>query len=363
MMVGPKRNRRIEFFALGLGFLLAVALLVLRTAGDGVLEKGDGVNHYLIARYSWRHPELFLDLWGKPLFTLLASPFAQVGHFGVAVFNIVVAMTTACAGVLALRKAGGVAQMVFPFLVLLAPQYVMMTLAGMTEPLFGLLSVLSILFLVYDRPVLAAIVASLTPFARPEYVAFLPAVCAWLVLRKEWRALPWCLFGFVFYALLTTVVWGEPLWFWTSDPYQNAGGIYGSGPWNFFVHRAEQVIGRPLLTLGVLALVLWPVIWWPDRTERRTHLMMLITEAAPALGIVLIHSLLWFVGTRGSAGLLRVLVTSIPMAALFAGMTLGRGGLLVWYNVPRAPLVGGLVAFRNRCLELCRSCQTTRVPH
>jgi len=115
-------------------------------------------------------------------------------------------------------------------------------------------------------------------------------VCAWLVLRKEWRALPWCLFGFVFYALLTTVVWGEPLWFWTSDPYQNAGGIYGSGPWNFFVHRAEQVIGRPLLTLGVLALVLWPVIWWPDRTERRTHLMMLITEAAPALGIVLIHS-------------------------------------------------------------------------
>jgi len=315
------------------GLLLAVVLLLLRIASEGLLEMGDGVTHYMIARYSWKHPMLFLDLWGKPLFTLLASPFAQLGHAGVAVFNACVAAATAWAGVRALRGAGAGAQLAFPFLVLLAPQYVLMVMAGMTEPFFGLLTVIAVLLLVERRSVAGAIVASLTPFARPEYIVFLPAVMGWLVLRREWRALPWCGLGLAVHAVLMTVVSGEPLWFWTGDPYRNADGAYGSGPLDFFVARAEMIFGRPLLTLGIAALVLWPVVWWRDRAERSTHLLMLVTAALPVLGIVAIHSILWYTGLRGSAGLLRVVTTAIPLAGLFTAMTLGRGGLLI---TPRA---------------------------
>ena len=96
-----------ERAAYALALLLGIALLLLHSANEGLLEMGDGVQHYQIARFSWRHPELFLDLWGKPLFTLLASPFAQFGHTGVVVFNTVVAVISGLIGVRALRTAGG----------------------------------------------------------------------------------------------------------------------------------------------------------------------------------------------------------------------------------------------------------------
>ena len=325
-----------------LAVLLSIVLVLLHEANEGLLEMGDGVQHYQIARFCWRHPELLLDLWGKPLFTLLASPFAQFGHAGGAVFNAVVAAFTGLIGVRALRAAGGGAQLVFPVLVLLAPQYVMMVMAGMTEPLFGLVTVLVVLLLLLDRPVAAAVVASLTPFSRPEYIVFLPMVMAWLALQRQWRALPWCLAGPVLYALVATVVHGDALWFWSHDPYSHAGSVYGSGPLNFFVSRAETVYGRPLLTLGVSALVLWPVVYWKDQADRRAHLLLLMTAALTVLAIVAVHSVLWWKGWRGSAGLLRTLVTSIPLAALFATYTLGRGLQLV-LRTPRVQWAAGLV--------------------
>lgn len=336
-MISTDRNG--ERAAYAIIILVVSAVLGLRFASDGLLEKGDGVMHYLIARYTWQHPVLFLDLWGKPLFNTLASPFAQFGHLGVAVFNVVVASATGLFGVLALRKAGPVAQISFPLIVLLAPQYVLMTMAGMTEPLFGLVTVATTFFLVRERLVAAAITASLAPFARPEYIAFLPAVAFWLILQKQWRVLPWCLTGFAIYAFFASIVWEDPFWFWTSDPYKQAGGIYGSGPLDYFTHRAEQVFGRPLLTLAIAAFLLWPVVWWFDRSERRMHLRSMITTALPAIGIVAVHSVLWYVGTRGSAGLIRVLVTAIPLAGIFAAMTLGRGALLLFANVERKTIV------------------------
>ncbi len=324
---------RLEVFAIALGVLLAFLLLLLRAVSDGLLEMGDGVNHYMIARFAWKHPLLFLDLWGKPLFTVLASPFAQLGHVGVAGFNAVVATATAWAGIRAMRSAGGAAQLAFPVLVLLAPQYVLMVMAGMTEPLFGLVTVLVLLLLVNERHAAAAAVASLAPFARPEYVAFLPLVGLWLVYERKWRALPWCVLGFVVYGVITTVVKGEPFWFWTGDPYKQASGAYGSGPLDFFVHRAETIYGRALLTLGVGALLLWPVIHWRDRDHRRTHRLMLLCAALPVLGIVAVHSVLWYTGWRGSAGLIRVLATSVPLAGLFAAFTLGRGAQVLLASV------------------------------
>jgi len=331
-----------ERAAYALALLLGIALLQLHSANEGLLEMGDGVQHYQIARFSWRHPELFLDLWGKPLYTLLASPFAQFGHTGVVVFNTVVAVISGLIGVRALRTAGGGAQLVFPALVLLAPQYVLMVMAGMTEPLFGLLTVLVVSLLLLDRPVAAAVVASLTPFSRPEYIVFLPMVMAWLTLQRQWRALPWCLAGPVLFALIVTVVHGDPLWFWSHDPYGYAGNVYGSGPLNHFVSRAETIYGRPLLTLGISALILWPLVHWKDPDGRRTHRLMLLTAALPVIAIVAVHSVLWWKGWRGSAGLLRTLVTSIPLAALFTTYTLGRG-LLLLIRAPRARWAAGVV--------------------
>ena len=45
-------------------------------------DAGDGVNHYQHARYAWQHAEVALSQWGKPVFSLLASPFSMLGLTG-----------------------------------------------------------------------------------------------------------------------------------------------------------------------------------------------------------------------------------------------------------------------------------------
>jgi hypothetical protein len=353
-MKGTSDQRpKAEYAALAIASILAIILLMYRAASEGLMELGDGVNHYLIARYAPEHPLMFMDLWGKPLFTLLASPFAQAGHAGVAAFNVLVAAVTAWVAIRGLRHVGGAAQLAFPILAMLAPQYVMTVLAGMTEPLFGLLTVLTVVLLLNEKPTLAAMVASLTPFARPEYVAFIPVVMVWLALDKQWRSIPWALLGLVVYALVALELFGDPLRFWASDPYSWAGDVYGSGPWDFFVSHAEEVYGRPLLVLGIIALVLWPLLYRFDKGVHREHRVMLLVAALPVLGIVMVHSVLWWKGWRGSAGLLRVLATTVPLAALFTSHTLGRGAVLVFHRVRVKGAIAGalLVALTAWCIN------------
>jgi len=59
-------------------------IIILPTTGD----EGDSIQHYLISRYSWVHPYLFFDHWGKPIFTILSSPFSQFGFKGIQIFNL-----------------------------------------------------------------------------------------------------------------------------------------------------------------------------------------------------------------------------------------------------------------------------------
>ena len=334
--------RRTERFALVLGFLSAFLIFFLRAASKGLLELGDGINHYSIARYSWAHPNLLLDLWGKPLFTLLSSPFAQLGHIGMAAFNTIVMALTVWVGVRALRIVGGAAQVMF-VLLLGSPQYVEMVAAGMTEPLFGLVTILTVMLLRNGRYRAGAAVCSLAPFARPEYVAFVPIVLLWLVHQRQWRAVPWCSLGIAVYMVLSAWVFGDPLHFWAGDPYVKASGVYGSGPLDHFIRNADQAFGLPLLFLGMLSLVLWPWIYWrlvDDRSDMRAVLWL---SAIPVLGIVAVHSMLWWTGWRGSAGLIRVLATTVPLLAFFSSTTLVTGAKRMIPDSRTLPYISGVL--------------------
>ena len=50
---------------------------ILAFSSDGSWGGADATVHYRMARYSWVHPELLLDMWGKPMLTIFSSPFAQ----------------------------------------------------------------------------------------------------------------------------------------------------------------------------------------------------------------------------------------------------------------------------------------------
>ena len=79
---------------MGIPLLAFFVGLFIAFTCDGTADNGDSVQHYLISKYAWQHPVLFLDHWGKPLFTLLSSPFSQFGMEGMKVFNLIVFTST-----------------------------------------------------------------------------------------------------------------------------------------------------------------------------------------------------------------------------------------------------------------------------
>jgi len=68
--------------------ILSTFLMLLASQSIGLSGGSDSYGHYLIAKNIWNHPSLFLDQSGKPLYNLIASPFAQFGINGVICLNI-----------------------------------------------------------------------------------------------------------------------------------------------------------------------------------------------------------------------------------------------------------------------------------
>ena len=75
-----------ELLLLSLLYLGSSIFILLLFTGTG--NEADSINHYLFAKYAPEHPNLFFNHWAKPLFTLIASPFAQFGFVGVKIFNV-----------------------------------------------------------------------------------------------------------------------------------------------------------------------------------------------------------------------------------------------------------------------------------
>lgn len=311
--------------------VIAVALVVARLISPGLEDTADSVQHYMIARYAWFHPRMFLDQWGKPLFTLLASPFTVFGYPGMALFNALLSVLATVLAIRPLRRAGTWTLMSFAVLVMLAPYNAHLIMNGMTEVLFGVMTLLCVVLLADDRPTAAAIAASLTPLCRPEYVVFLPVIASWLLVRRQWRSLPWLVLGIGVYSLFGWLATGDALCWIHGDPYGSGNSAYGKSDPIRFIMNVPSVFGWVLVVLFIMALTLWPVVHKRDEGEREVHKLLLFTAALPALLIVAVHTWLTATGTHGSAGLVRVVGTAVPLAALFSLFTIGR--VVAWYKV------------------------------
>ncbi len=302
-----------------LALALGVAMVVVRAVGCSAWDLGDGALHYLQVRFAHAHVHLFFDQWAKPLYVLLGSPFAQAGPIGMVVFNAVVAYLTIW-GILRIVAPTSMAlACLIPVLLFTSVQYAGMILSGMTEPLFGLLTIGCIAMLWAGRFVPAMVLLSLAPWSRPEYVAFAPFVLAWVVFNRKWAALPWLLVGAAVYFGMGWLLIKERIWSFARDPYLGVQFDRGS-PWHF-VQNAPEVLGIPLLLLAVVCMVGLVRLWFSDRSARREHGAILLMTVLPVLGIWAIHSYAFWDGGHASAGLLRVIATATPLTVLFVAYT------------------------------------------
>ncbi len=302
--------------------ILFVFLAGLSLTSDGYYGGADNISHYLISRYAFNHPSLFLYSWGRPLYTIISAPFAQFGLHGVKLLNIMLGMLTAWLGyrtavILKIRPA---------FLVIIfvafTPLYFMMMPTALTEILFSFVLMWSVFLFFRENYIASALVISLLPFARTEGFIILPVFFFALLWVRQYKAILFLATGVIFFSVLGSFYYNDLFWVFTQFPYpvtyhhpiyNKAGSL-----WHFFESR-HSTLGLPLEILflaGITGMV--RDCFSRDKTIRhRMHLLFFLV-VTPFLLYLVFHSLLFWKAMGGSMGLERVLAAVTPLAALIA---------------------------------------------
>ncbi len=297
--------------------LLQVILIVISESAYGY-GGADNIAHYQISRFSFKYPELFLDLWGKPLYTALSAPFAQFGYDAAKMFNLLVAVFTLLISAKIARhlfsdKASSFFTVVF---IAFSPVYFLLAASCLTEVLFSFVLTAAVYLFIRKKYVIAALVVSFLPLVRSEGFVILPVFAVALILIRSYRSIPFLVSGLVFYSIIGYFVFGDILWLINKQPYSMGESIYGSGSLLHFIKHSPSIFGIPLLIVIFFGLLVWVTGTLKKFSLRGNNTILFILIAGSWLIYFAAHSYVWWKGTGGSLGLTRVIGGVIPLAAL-----------------------------------------------
>ncbi len=305
-------------------FILAIFSLVfffLAYFSASTYDAGDGIRHYLVSRYSWKHPDLLLYSWGKPFFTVISSPFSQFGLLGINIFNILCGIGSAFfAYAIAKKLKLNYALLVIPFL-LFTPCYFPTLNSGLTEPFFGFILISSIYLMFVDRYLWACVLVSFLPFVRTEGNMILPLFFIVLIYRRKFLFSPLLAFGTFIYSVVGYFYFNDFFWVKNQNPYNGENKVfYGSGELLHFVTNHNFIWGSALglfFILGLIAIILNGFLTIKNKEIKEGKLPeeLLLIYGSFAIYFVA-HSIMWWKGLANSLGLLRVLAGVIPCSAL-----------------------------------------------
>ncbi len=333
--------------------LCFILFCILSFSSESMFDAGDGIQHYLISRYSWDHPHLFLHSWGKPFFTATSSPFSQFGFSAITLFNILCGIASAYLTYKVAKKLNyNNALLTLPFL-LFAPVYFPAMNSGLTEPFFGLVLVGSIFLMLEKKHIAAAVLVSFLPFVRSEGFILLPLFFIVLIYNRSFIAALLLSFGTLFYSFIGFLYWGDFFWIKTQNPYIN-GQTYGTGSIWSFVQDYDFIWGGVLgvlFVLGILCIVsrTFPYKNKPD--DRKGLASLINIETVLILGSFVVyfcaHSYLWWKGLGNSMGLTRVLAAVFPCSALVCvrGFNLVMPEILFRNKIVKYSIVGIVLFF------------------
>ncbi len=277
------------------------------------VDTGDGLLHFYLSQASWENPRYFLDHWGKPLFILLSSPFAQIGYLGMFAFNIVVFTATTIFGWLILKKLNvnhGLA-LCFPLLLLLTYDYSRTISAGLTEPLFSLFLLLGTWFWLRSSYIASAFVVGCLLFLRSEGQLTVLIFMGLLVYAKQWKALLFLFLPFLSYSIIGLFTYHDIFWYFTKSPYSASNDAYGSGDYLHYLLSYKNYLGNHGLFLFLLSI---PMIFIGFRTKKINFSLfsVILLSFGTYFGIIASHSYFWGSGTHGSMGLTRIATQALP---------------------------------------------------
>jgi len=249
--MNPTRNKPLFFVLSGI-LLLQLILIFFSTDFYG---GADNISHYRIARYAWKYPPLFLDLWGKPVYTAFVFPFALFGIQAARLFNAIAGLAAVFFTIRAMRAMGEKDNLITIAFIAFSPVYFLVMQSCLTEVLFSLVLMLSFWMFFEEKYCRAALVLSFLPFVRSEGYIFFPLFATALALAREYRAIPLLAAGSLFYTLAGYPHFRDWLWVIHHWPYAMDNSLYGSGSLFHFVRQSPEIFGVPFLLFLITGLI------------------------------------------------------------------------------------------------------------
>ena len=307
-----------------IAFAMLLQFLFWRQA-DWPAGGQDSWNHYLYARFAPSHPELFADQWGKPFFTLMAVPFAYFGIAGVYVMNILCMASGAWLLFLTARRLNFKMPWLATLFFLFQPVVFGNIISALTEPLNACALCLALYWLASMKYVPAAVLVSLFPFFRSEGIILWAVVFVFFIIRSRWKPLLWMFSGTLTLSLAGAAISGDLFWILTHNPYFKAQidnrFQIGHGDFLHYLHAQRQIWGIAVTALSALSLawLLAHVVYLMQRKTPEEKSRFCFWLVAPMfLFFFLAHSWIWYKGSFGSHGLLRVFLLTAPLTAILA---------------------------------------------
>lgn len=307
--VGSKR------FVYLVALMCFTGTLILILLSHGTYDPGDGVQHYLIAKYALKHPLLLLNHWGKPIYTLLCLPFAQLGFIGSNLYNLLCNTLTAYLTFKIALKLNFKNAWVAFVLVFFSPLFFMTNFSGLTEPTFALILTSAIFLMLNSAYAWAAIIISFLPFARTEGFFIIPIFVIYLLVKKQWKYLFLTGLGTLLYAVIGYFVFNDFFWILHQNPYKGAIDIYGKGPLFHFVAANDRLFGLPAVALFIVGTV---SLFRIKTFHKQTKINIAFLVYGSLTIYFVMHSIFWWKGLFGSLGLHRVMAGIAPLFGIVA---------------------------------------------
>jgi hypothetical protein len=228
-------------------------LLGLALTSDGFLWQ-DEYAHLQFSRWVWHHPSVSVDLWGRPLATLIYAVPALAGTWAARLLTVALA-TAAGVWTGKAARARGLSPMVAWACVLAQPVFFHFAFGALPGVLFAAL----LSRFLYDdargATRHAAIVCALLPLARVEgvLVVALYALTLWRRGDRRLALVPfaglfvWNLAGFAFT--------GDPLFLLTANPYPVFGSIYPTAGWAYLARILPAGAGVAITVLAIIGAI------------------------------------------------------------------------------------------------------------
>jgi hypothetical protein len=302
-MTEPKSNSKFNLTLLFILLLSALIIMVILAIFYQELYQEDSYAHYLLAKYAWGHPRLFIDIWARPIPTLFLSFAAPFGIIPAKILTILISLicvffTYKTAQIYKIEHA----EFAVPFLIF-QPYFLLLSVNPLTEIFFATFLIVTVLLFLQNRYLASAICCSLLPLIRPEGFFLLLFWFILLIIKKKWRLVPFLVVGLIIWNLLSFIRTGQILWLYHNFPWSGQTAFYGSGNFSHYFDLLPKITGwfiLPFFIIGIAYLI-----------KRKKFLLVSIFAY-----FFILHTILWKYGLFKSAGYARYFVSIAPVIGI-----------------------------------------------